>query len=213
MSYTETIAEHGDYRARIEIEEGASNPREEYDYHMCGVVTLYAGRYINVADPAGDDRVNAAWSRLLNSDRYRWDEAGDILARYIRILGGVSEYDTPNDGPASLWYVMPERWTEMTESEWDADKARAAMRDERMEYRSWGEGDVWGVVIEKKTVWVPKGHPDAPEEMQTWEVEDSMWGLIGRERAETEAAFILSEYTKHKTGECECAPSTNHGEF
>jgi len=194
MSYEEIIEERDSFRVKLVADEGTENPREDYE-HSCGVVTLHNGyghqRYIDTADPAGDDRIRDAWSRL--SERYQWDEAGRMMERYIRILGGVSLWETPREGANNLWYILPEKFKEVQLTDtFDASRAMEMLRAERDEYRAWCEGDVWGYVVEKNVEW--RRVDDDVETMETWEeVEDgSLWGMIGREYAEAEARMALS---------------------
>jgi hypothetical protein len=193
--YDEIIATtpDGKFRARVTYMEGADNPRTDGDYHAAGVVTTYDGDYIKVADPAGDQRVSDAWNRL--EYRYEWRDAEPMIERYIRILGGVAELDTPHDGPRTVWYVLPEK---MRELGWEderitPDEMRKVIEAERKEYRAWAEGEVYGVIIEKNVTWAKVEDPD--ETMETWEEEESVWGIIGDEWAEQEAREMLSHYT------------------
>lgn len=194
MSYEEIIEERDGFRVKLVAMEGAENPREDGDYHLAGVVTTdNYGRYIDTADPAGDGRVQSAWERLSQNHYPR--EAVPMLERYIRILGGVSEYESPHDGANNLWYIVPgPKWNEamMTET-FDPDRAREIIKAERDEYRAWCEGEVYGYVVEKRTKW-QQVDTDDDVTMETWEETDdgSLWGLIGRDYAESEARAALT---------------------
>lgn len=188
----------GKYRVRVRYMEGCESPREDGDYHVSGVVTTCADRYLAIADPAGDQRVSDAWNRL--EYRYEWRDAEPMLERYVRILGGVSELDTPNEGPRTIWYVLPDQMREagFTDDQITPERMREALEAERKEYRAWAEGETYGIIIEKNTTWVRVTDDEMisfDDTMETWEEEESVWGIIGDEYAEQEAREMLSHYT------------------
>ncbi len=200
MSYEIVVDETETHRVKLVLDDDSSdmNPRTNFDGIVTGVVTIPTSRYAEIQDPTGT--LDDAWYRLVGArpyyeGRYAPRDAVAIFERYVRLLGGVSEYDSPHDGPPAIWYVLPEymesvgfRPEDITE-----EKMREALEGERKEYRAWAEGDVWGIVVERKVTWQRVGSDDGPfagirrAHMDTWEEVESVWGYIGQEYAEEEA--------------------------
>lgn len=191
----EVVATSDDGRVRVRVVpfEGMDNPREDGDYHLAGVVTLYAGGYMDTPDPAGSDMVRYAALYWLN--KYGWRRTHRLLERYVRILGGVSWYVSPQRGAVGLWYLLPADWVARTESPWNADKALAALRTEADEYRAWCDGETYGVVMERRVTWRRVEIAEPADTMETWEEIESSYGYIGYEWAEQEAREMLAAET------------------
>lgn len=106
-----------------------------------------------------------------DGDCTRCSGAGDIevtLLEYFAHEHGavaIHEFDAGSHGEARAVIVA-------TDSDWgDPD---AAVLGGASEYRSWSDGDCWGIVT---------GGPGVDAE--------AVWGFIGREHAESEAAYML----------------------
>lgn len=67
------------------------------------------------------------------------------------------------------------------------------------EYLSWGEGDVWGFIIERLVTWQEVGNPENTKE--SWEEESSCWGYYGYEWAQQSAIEEFNYYVKNKKGD------------
>lgn len=179
----EILEQRGDLRVRLVVDQDAGNPREEYD-HLANVVTVPSREYLPVDKDGGP--LADAWTELTN--RYRWSDAVEIFERYARIYhGAVTLYDTPPRDANAVWYLMPEVAQETTDPE-------ALLKAERDEYRAWAEGSVYGYIIERRTKW--NRADGTPGEMETWEHEDSLWGLLGYEYAEQTAREDFAGYVR-----------------
>lgn len=182
MSYSETVESNDTLRVRIEVQDDSydMNPRTDRDGIVTGVVTIPESRYADVEDPTGT--LGDAWRRLTGDHGYRNRDAVRIFERYVRLLGGVSEYDTPHDGPGAVWYVLPEYMEAVgfKAEEITPEKMREALEAERKEYRAWAEGDVYGYVLERIDA-----DGDVVEELE------AVWGFIGHEYAEEEARSVF----------------------
>lgn len=115
------------------------------------------------------------------------------VARWAKIFHGLHlEYDSEHGG---YWFVDPDQ---LVENFWDASlggrwmyandeltKAEVEAKiieSEQETYRQWAEGDVYGVILERKVAWA-KLSADGGTVLQgegtvreTWENEGSVWG-------------------------------------
>lgn len=193
--YDDVIETRGDYRVRVRYQEGAENPREDYD-QIVGVETTHSGHYITTPDPAGDEAIQSA-ARYWTS-QYRFDHAERLLERYIGLHGGVSELDAPHDGPRSVWYLTPDmmRKAGFTDEQITPDRMRVLIEGERKEYRAWADGEVYLITVEKRTEWFRDADPDITGDTsrETWEDVETVGGFIGDEYAREAALEMLDAY-------------------
>jgi hypothetical protein len=172
-----TIAEHGDWRMRLEQDEDPLNPRTDYD-HIESVVTVPSREYLPVDKDGGP--LSAQWQRLL--DRYRHRDAIELFVRYAQLYhGAVCRVQYPRNGPVSVWYLT----REVYDGPNGTPDPAAYLKGQADEYESWAEGDVWGYIIERRVSWTRDDDPN--QHMRTWETVDSCWGFIGYTYAEQEA--------------------------
>ena len=179
--------ENGRYRVRLAIDEGTENPRRDYD-HITHVITPTQQRYIDV-DPDGGP-LQYGWDyysvRALDCVR---KGAEDLFIRWAKIYyGAVVVEHRPVEGAWSFWYMTPEQIAEI------GNTPAEAIAAEIQEYQAWGEGDVYGLIVERAIHWKRADDPDSDDSMTTWEEVASCWGLIGREYAEEEARQQLDTY-------------------
>lgn len=202
MSHSETLAESGNRRVRLVIDEDCQDPRKDADV-TCGAVTVPGSRYVDVpeAGPLAD-----AWARLMRDygghhrGRYSLSEGVEIFERYVRAVHhGVAVFDTPTDGADVAWYVTPDmmRAAGFRPEEITPERMADVVNAERAEYRAWAEGDCWGWILEERAPWQLVRFPGTDREEHTegedWTPVDSAWGYIGRDYAEQEARAQLED--------------------
>lgn len=178
----EILETAGQFRVRLRVDQdsGSCNPREDYD-HVAYAVTVPHSHYADVAEagPLVD-----GWDRI----KHRSD-AVDLFTRWARIFhGAVVQYHTPERGPNSVWYILPEQIKEI------GGTPEEALRVEIQEYQDWAEGNVYGYIIEKAVEWKRTDGED--ETRTTWEEEESCWGLIGYDWAVQAAKEEFAPYKK-----------------
>jgi hypothetical protein len=176
---SDVLKTSGQYRVRLEQDSDPVNPREDYD-HVTYVVTVPDSHYVDVAGPGP---LSDRWDHI----KHRSD-AVDLFTRWARIShSAVVEHHTPNNGPVSVWYMLPEGIAEVT-------NPLEYLRGDVQEYQNWADGEVYGYIIEKSVEWERADGED--ETRTTWEeVEDgSCWGLIGFDYAAQAAEEALSPY-------------------
>ena len=72
------------------------------------------------------------------------------------------------------------------------EHVESVLRDEVAEYDRYLRGEVYGAVYERLHTWTR----DDGVTRQTWEAEDSVWGMLGYEHAESSAHDYFPEPTK-----------------
>jgi hypothetical protein len=171
------IETSGPYRVRVEVDAEQINPRTDWD-HITYAVTVPGSRYLDVAGPGP---LAEQWDRI--KDR---PDAVELFQRWARAFhGAVTEVHTPNEGPVSVWYMMPE-------DQRDTPDPVAYLRGDIAEYQAWAEGDVFSYVIEKAVDW---GRRDGKEgSMTTWETVDSLGSFYGYEEVERVARDAFKPY-------------------
>lgn len=134
-------------------------------------------------------RTNARYHRIdagTNSHEHQLDEIiehvpemqrDDALARHFeraklpfRIVSMMSGRDWIGD---YVWYAEPETVAENMELAplWNGlDLVDGCIE----QYRAYLDGEVYGVILEKRVTWQRADDPDVTQE--TWEHEDSVWG-------------------------------------
>lgn len=176
----EILETAGPYRVGLEADQDARNPRREFD-HLCHVLTVPHSHYIDVDDDGGP--LQEGWDRIKNRT-----DAVDVFTRWARIFhGAVVDYHTPERGPVSVWYLLPEQFSEVPDP-------LACIKAEIEEYQNWADGEVYGYIIEEAVDWVRKDNED--EEMSTWEQVDdgSCWGFFGYKYAKESALEAFAPY-------------------
>ncbi|MFF1680724.1 hypothetical protein ACFVYG_32390 [Streptomyces sp. NPDC058256] len=179
-------SDDGRYRLRLEPDTDAHNPRTMYD-HLTHVITLPDSDYADV-DKDGGGPLADTWRQINHRDN-----AVEIFCRWARIAhGAVVIEDQTNDGPGTIWYLMPEGLAEVTDP-------TECIRSEIAEYRAWARGEAYGYIIEKAVTWKPvtdENEDVVVGERTTWEevTDGSCWGLITYEWAEREAR---DQFTAH----------------
>jgi hypothetical protein len=175
----EILETAGPYRVRLEVDLDPENPRTSQDNNLCHVITLKGSDRVDVDGTYGP--LEGGWRRIkLHAD------AVGVFTRWARIFhGAVVEYHTPQEGANSIWYLLPEQFSEVPDP-------AAAVRAEIQEYQNWVDGEVYGYVIEKSVDWVRKDNPE--ESRATWEEEESCWGYVGYDYAKESALEEFAPY-------------------
>jgi hypothetical protein len=178
----EVIEERGDFRVSLQYDDSPEFP----DFVQSAVVSTN-DRYLDFNDSYGyGSMVRREWS----------EHASDVIERWLKIFHGaravgvVTTRDTTylallTDG-AQEYYGTPD------------DLVQECVNGDAETFQQWIDGDVWGYVVEKRTKWQRLGSDGEPvfledvTVMETWEEVSSLWGLYGREYAETEALAALN---------------------
>lgn len=200
----ETADDGTPFRAilRADSEAHAANPREN-DAHVGVMFCLRDNRYI--VPEEGDLK----WDL---EDAIQ-DRKFQVTARWLRVFHGATvvlplghrgiSVGTPgdDDDPGNYFGVIYDTPETRKVTGCAAEDIRAALEGEVDEYRAWAEGEVFGAIVQCANVDedgdVDWDHPAADDNV------DSVWGLIGRDRAETEARRMLDETVRqYETDNC-----------
>lgn len=193
MSYEEIVAEEGDYRVKLVLDECADQP---YYYGQSPIVRLdhayhtWRSEHVMVGDRPTDD------DERIEEAAQRWGSDIANLERYLRAFYGVTQikrYDTRD-----YIYITYDsaRWREF--AGFTDEHPMPADSIDMDEWQAWCEGEVYGYVVQKRVRW---STDDADyDDMSTWEdVEDgSCWSLYGMEYAQKTALEAFKEYAEEK---------------
>lgn len=192
MSYEEIVETAGDYRAKIVVDEDAQKP--EWD-GMVPILQIdsrgYGSYFAEAFNEQAEPYVDAfnRLSDLVAGNGYIYEN----FERYMRIFHGSVNVDSYNVGT-----VREYGYVGFDTAEWREKMGCTAeqMKDEKILYdlEAWASGDVWGVVIEKRVKW--STDDDDFEDMDTWELVESVWGYYGHKYAEESAREQLDFYKK-----------------
>lgn len=174
----------GDTRLRVKQDTDPSNPREDWDM-MTGYINVPErgdSRYSDVPavheDPTGE--ILSAWERIVvrhECNNCAWaphkpsiGSNPEHVIRWARIFHALTlEWDAEHGG---FWFVNP--------SHNDADPSNDAseiIKAERSVYQKWADGEVYGVILERRVEWKPVSETDQPRGLKTtWEEDESIWG-------------------------------------
>lgn len=196
-------------RLRVEVDQDTTNPRQEWEM-LTGFVKIEGrgdSRRIDV-EPVHDAPVPIAEAHR----RIGWDLSEDAVERWARIFHGMHiEYDSehggywfvdpdgfranfPDAGSGKVARIRPARVDGIFQAnvyeayEQDALKCQAeVISQERETYRQWAEGEVYGVILERKVTQVTyqaertelgfeidTTHP--PVVIDQWDEVESTWG-------------------------------------
>lgn len=185
---------NGKYRVRLETDQCPSNPRTDRDCNLANVITPKGQGYINVDEDGGP--LQDGWDQFFEA-RESNDEAVKLFIGWARAFHDITVIEQrPHNGAWSLWYVTPEKLEEATAT------AEEVIETEFGEYRSWAENDVYGVIVEKRIVLVPRDDEDWDDpdlnldETDTWATVESFWGYVGHEYATSAAKETFEPYAK-----------------
>jgi hypothetical protein len=205
VSDLDIIGETDTYRVRLELDE---YPEKPYDEGATPILSRefrgYGARW-EAFNEAGED-----YAYILN--RVRDEVPGDEeenIERFLRIFHGAysvtfdsSEYNRYVSFDTAEWREKMGLTDEYMESVGKDTLDPSKLSEGSLtEVLAWAEGDVYGIIEEKKlnrkseTVYT---NPATGEEVRTeetdeevWEVEESVWGYYGRKYAEEEAKSIF----------------------
>lgn len=199
MTHTEIIEERGEYRASIVLDESPHEPEFEYGVPVLRLDPLYWGgarvSHTGYGQASSDrDGLEHTAEYVLGRfiDQYGVSDGVDIFERYIRAFhGGQVNVLSLGD---SRHYGHVAYTTAAMASHWGTDNLSADVE----EYQAWLDGDVFGIVIERKVVDFHEvrglnGDLIRSEEIETWDEIESVWGYYG-ERYATESAREQLDY-------------------
>lgn len=196
MSENKVLAEQGEYRAVLVLDESAPEPQDDGAVPQFTAYSHYGWRVgcgqNTDSLPDTTEKLLKAWDEL--SDRF--DGQGDeMFARYCRIVYGaeyvrVTDHHGYSQGDEiKLFEIAGKGWMEsmgIKTSKEEFATAHEAYTD-RPELVSYVYGDVWGIVVEKNIRYV---NPDDPEDfVSIWNTISSCWGYYG----ESDTPYFLEE--------------------
>jgi hypothetical protein len=174
MSYEEVLETQGDYRVKLVLDEGPAEPEHDGQSPLLrldrgGYDSVRAEHIMATGRPLDDDDQIEYAAR--HWDTTPADRDWRLFETYLRAWYGVTQIETWHSG--SYWYVTYDSaaWREYAGTEpGSADMA---------EYRAWCEGEVFGVVLEKRVHWSTED-PDFDDEDRWEEIPDgASWGYYG----------------------------------
>jgi hypothetical protein len=167
------------WRARLACEEYADEP--DGDALAPALVTtalskpyLAKGVYVPQAAAA----ILAAWQHL---DR-------DLFGRYLRMFHGVTTIVVATNGQTDVLIFDTadfRRHVGMTATPAD-------LTGERDEWQAWLDGEVYGVIIERRRTGTTTWDDNTITAVERWQEVESVWGMYGRTHAVEEAVELLS---------------------
>ncbi len=124
----------------------------------------------------------------------KWASEPDRFERYLRMVHGTTEiqwYDT-RPGSGEFLYVT------FDTTDWRAHHHlpdHPSGNIDMSDWRAYCEGDVYGYIIEQRTLWARVDAPHRASDIrESWEPIDSQWGLYGRQYAENCAIQRLNDF-------------------
>jgi len=107
----------------------------------------------------------------------------ELLHRYARITLGATTFDYCDTRDCVYVTCDPAEWRESV----GAPEGAASLA----EWRAYVEGDVWGIVVQRRTVWTS----DDGRTCESWDTVNSLWGFYGldsqRDYVESTARELL----------------------
>ena len=192
----ETIELTETSRLRVEVDQDTTNPRKDWDM-LTGFVKIEGRGDSRLADvePVHDAPIDirhayheffgkpALYTDILWRQHARSQE---LVVRWARAFHGLHvEYDDEHGG---YWFVDRASWA----AGWDApadgftlERQAEIISSERETYRQWAEGEVYGVVLERRVTYVRVIDSDSDtlptdvdwnETRDEWDEVESIWG-------------------------------------
>lgn len=169
-------------RLRIEYDTDAECPRGDWDM-LTGFVKIQGRGDSRLMDvPA----VHPDVYRLAEAHERMYENVEENVPRYAQIFHDTHvEYDSEHGG---YWFVDPQQMREnwpgpdYPEGRTKAEQEALVIEQEQETYRQWADGEVYGVILERKVVWgrlsedggtLLQGEGTTRE---TWEEAGSLWG-------------------------------------
>lgn len=204
MDHPGTIFDMSNDHSRITFGDEALS-RDTFDAVTCaecGEELDEKGFHNDDYNPPADGSVFSSWTLKPEDERdhepvpQTWAQAqGAALLIPIYVEDGHGPYTsvhvTTEDHANAVWVFtaaeLSEDWTD------SAEGARTYVDAMLSEYQNWANGEVYGVIIEKRVTWASEDG----ETMDTWEdTGESVWGFIGLDHAEAEADEMLKYAAK-----------------
>lgn len=165
----ETIEVDEDTRILVVPDHSPECPRGDW-YMVTGFADMGSGNWRRAdVPPVHDEPVRIYMAHMyLNPAQ---------VVRWAYIFHGLHiEYDSEHGG---YWFVDPDEFANnfpdlVLGSPEHLARQAEVIAEERETYRQWADGEVYGIILEKRATWV---RLDDPEDMRdAWEETDAIWG-------------------------------------
>lgn len=201
MSDHDVFETSEDGRYRVRIVRDNDFPSEPYNDGGSPILRLHPSSWSGEWDA---EQITSITSHVIDSAIEKaaahFGREPDRFERYMRIFHGTTDvkwWDSRGNGGGDYVYVTFDTADWRTEvgltDEWIAQHADHFTKNgiaNMDEWRSYVEGDTYGIVVEELVTWhadAMRGRLDLPITKTVWEHVDSVWGFYG-----------LSEYVKNE---------------
>lgn len=188
---------HGIFRAKVMRDEYPNEPEHDFGYP---ILRLDTHAYSTSVETTGygsvsafNDGVRAGAEYALSKFicEFGGSDGFDVFDRWLRIFHGGSAISWSSYGYTDYVYVAYDTRA-MRESWGCTGEALETSEPDMIEWRSYVEGEVYGIDVERACSFDEDGEPDG------WESEDhSCWGFYGEEYAKEEALSQLRWAIEH----------------
>lgn len=202
MSDLDVMVQEGSLRVRLVPEDCREQPDWDGQSYVWGINSSYYRTdvtHLHSDGAYGKNKNVPSVHHALVDAFARWGHDLDTVERYVRMFYDVVSFDfiQPYNDPYIYLAITTRDLAVSWGCEPDAETVRQSAKDTLDSWRQYAEGDVYGYVVESRVRWTNDQNDD---EMDTWEgTEDgSLWGLYGREYAESEARGALADEAAHR---------------
>jgi hypothetical protein len=192
---------HGEYVYRVTVQRDTYPEPPDGDY-LAPMVYL-SDEYRQSYEHADD--VYRAWEYFRHVHRHAGRlclfDPYDLLARYLRIYYGTTVVEFAShlgySGPAGVFFDTAE-WRELTGWHRDPGEIPGAggnpAAESRSVWHSYADGDVYGVIVERRTTGITTWADGRVESVTEWnEPDDDIWSIWGY-YGDDEIPYMLAEH-------------------
>lgn len=206
MEAIETIERGENLRARIVPDTDAQMP---YGDALAPVFRLGA-RTWQASDVVSDYEPTDLMPGDVADAMERFDSDHDKVERYLRMFHGVTavEWITPPTSAETYIVFDTPDWRKHVgwgdARNYFKPEVREAVKATRDEWRAWTEGEVYGVIVERRDRGVTFWHSGGFDQTERWEESDATcWGFYGIDSAKEYAKSELDALTMTAPHRCD----------